>query len=153
MKFLFFSLLYIVCINSFAQEFDKQNIYYKALKSHFEYIEASNKKYPNLWKMSDLYYIEKDDLTTKNFPDSIMSYKIELLSLPDIREKTNKKRSISIFAVRPAQWENGKLLINVIQFSVSRRGNDYSYMNMMDGTSYQVIYDSNIKEYSLLPIK
>lgn len=140
-------------MSSFAQDFDKQNIYYKALESHFGKREDLNRKRPDLWKIYDVYYIEKNDLIIKNFPDSIRNSKIELLSRSDIEEKTKKKQVINLFVVRPAQWKDGKLIINVIEFAVSRKRNNYSYVNTMDGTSYQVVYNSSNKEYALIPIK
>lgn len=140
-------------INSFAQEFDKQNIYYQALKSHFEYIEEQHNKRPDLWRIASVYYIEEDYYTTKGFPDFIDKFKIRVLSSSDIKEKTKNKKSINLLAVRPVQWADGKLVINVINFSVSRKGNNCSYINLMNGTSYQIIYNSNTKQYSLVLIK
>ncbi|HMM04028.1 MULTISPECIES: hypothetical protein [unclassified Dysgonomonas] len=153
MRLLFFCIFIFMSIHSFAQEFDKQNIYYQTLKSHFEYIEEQHGKRPDLWRMASIYYIEEDFITTKGFPDFVDKNKIQVLSLSDIKEKTKNKKSINLLAVRPAQWEEGKVIINVIEFSVSRKGNNYSYLNLMDGTSYQIIYNSNTKQYSLIPIK
>lgn len=140
-------------IKSFAQEFDKQNIYYQALKSHFEYIEEQHNKRPDLWRIASVYYIEEDYYITKGFPDFADKFKIKVLSSSDIKEKTKNKKSISLLAVRPVQWQDGKLVVDVIEFSVSRKRNNYSYINLMDGTSYQIIYNSNTKQYYLIPIK
>lgn len=140
-------------IKSFAQEFDKQNIYYQALKSHFEYIEEQHNKRPDLWRIASVYYIEEDYYITKGFPDFVDKFKIKVLSSSDIKEKTKNKKSISLLAVRPVQWQDGKLVVDVIEFSVSRKRNNYSYINLMDGTSYQIIYNSNTKQYYLIPIK
>lgn len=153
MRILTFCVFILTSIYSFAQDFDKQNIYYQALKLHFEYIEEHHNKRPDLWRIASIYYIEEDFITTKGFPDFVDKNKIQVLSLSDIKEKTKNKKSINILAVRPALWEDGKLIINVIEFSVSRKGNNYSYVNVMDGTSYQIIYNSNTKQYSLISIK
>ncbi len=153
MRFISLCVLILMSAYSFAQDFDKQNIYYQALKLHFEYIEEQHSKRPDLWIIASIYFIEEDYYTTIGFPDFIDKHKIQILSLPDIKEKTKNKKSINILAVRPALWEDGKLIINVIEFSVSRKGNNYSYVNVMDGTSYQIIYNSNTKQYSLISIK
>lgn len=145
-------VLHFACIDVVAQETDEQNVYYQALKSHLAYIEKMQGERPDLWKVADVYYIEEDIYTTKNLPSMIGQSKIEILSRSDIYEKTKKNRSIIIWAIRPARWDEGKLVVNVVKFSVSRKRKHYYYGNMMDGTSYQIVYNSDTAKYSLLPL-
>lgn len=135
-----------------AQKVDEHNVYCQALKSHLAYIEKMHVKRPDLWEVADVYYLEEDAYTTKNLPRMVGHSKIEILSRSDIYEKTKNKQSVDILAIRPAQWDEGKLVVYVVEFSVSREGKHYSYVNTMDGTSYQIVYNSDTAKYSLVPL-
>ncbi len=126
----------------FAQKIDTLNIYYQALKLHIDYFNNLQKTISNSEKKTSVYFIEKNDYATDSLPKLIAEHKIEILSRQEINIKTKNKKGIQLIALKPAIWDNGRLVVNVIDFEVTRKGRNYYYSNK-GGSSFQVICNPN----------
>lgn len=111
-----------------------QNIYLIALEKHLDYLKDFNRRRPDLIKIPEIYYIEEDDYTTKDFPSEINGQKIEILSNKDITEKVKGKRTLSLLSVRPIRWSNDRMEIHVIEFTVSGNKKRLNFINMSNGS-------------------
>jgi hypothetical protein len=81
----------------------------------------------------------------------INGHTFEILSRQDIYNKTKNNKSIPLIAIRPAKWDNGRLVIHVIDYGVSRKGKHFYYSNA-GGSSFQVICgpDENKPELKII---
>ena len=121
-----------------AQKTDTLNVYYQALKLHLDYWDSFHKERPDLVKIPSVYYIEQDEYSTDSLPSLISGHKIEILKQADIYTLTKNKKGIALIAIRPARWENGRLMIYVIDFGVTRDRDNYEYSNG-GGSAFQVV--------------
>ncbi|MEX0967307.1 MAG: hypothetical protein WD077_08710 [Bacteroidia bacterium] len=132
---------------------DSTNIYLRALSGHLQYLIEFNQERPDLIKIPDTYYIEKDWIATDNFPTEIDGQKIEILTRDDIIKKVKGDTSITLLAVRPVQWKNGKMEIHVIEFKVSGNKRNLNYVNQMNGSSFRIKCTSNSESIDLVRIE
>lgn len=88
------------------------------------------------------YLIEQNDYTTDSLPEIIDDFTIDILTRKDIYERTKNKKPIHLIAIRPARWDNGRLVIHVIDFAVSRKRNHYFYGNG-GGSSFEIVGDND----------
>jgi hypothetical protein len=121
-----------------AQKSDTSNVYYQALKLHLDYLNSYNERRPKESSLITHYLVEQNDYTTDSLPETISYFTIEILTRKDIYERTKNKKTIHLIALRPARWENGKLVINVIDFGVSRKGKHFYYING-GGSSFEIV--------------
>ena len=96
----------------FGQKADSLNVYFQALKLHLDYWDNFQKKRPDLVQIPDVYFIEQNDFTTDSLPNTINGHKIEVHTRKEIYEKT-KKEGIPLIFIKPARWDNGRLVIHV----------------------------------------
>ena len=120
-----------------AQETETSNVYYQALKLHLDDLDSLNNERPKEASLITHYLIEQNDFTTDSLPEIINDFTIEILTRNDIHERTKNKKAIHLIAIRPARWDNGKLVIHVIDFKVSRKRKNYFYSNG-GGSSFEV---------------
>lgn len=125
-----------------AQKTDSANVYYQALKLHLDYLDSYNDKRPKEASLITQYLIEQNDYTTDSFPKIINNFTIDILTQKEIYERTKNKKTIHLIAIRPARWDKGRLVINVIDFAVSRKRNHYFYSNG-GGSSFEIIGDND----------
>lgn len=114
------------------------NIYIQALSGHLEYLRDFNQGRPDLIKIPDIYYIEKDWIATDNFPTEIDGQKIEILTREEVIKMVKGDKSVNLMAVRPIQWKNGQMEIHVIEFVVSGNKRNLNYVNQMNGSSFRI---------------
>ena len=126
---------------AFGQEADTLNVYFQALKLHLDYWDNFQNKRPDLVEIPDVYFVEQNDYTVDSLPKTINGYKIEVLNRKDLFEKT-RKEEISLISIRPALWDKGRLVIYVIDFSVSRKRENYFYLNR-GGSSFEIVGGEN----------
>ncbi len=136
------TLILIFSLNSaFGQKSDTLNVYFQALKLHLDYWDDFQNKRPDLVEIPDIYFIEQNDYTTDSLPKVINGHQILVLSRSDLYEKT-RNESIPLIAVRPARWAENRLVIHVIDYSVSRKRKHYYYSNG-GGSSFEIIGKEN----------
>jgi len=121
----------------FGQKADSLNVYFQALKLHLDYWDNFQKKRPDLVQIPDVYFIEQNDFTTDSLPNTINGHKIEVHTRKEIYEKT-KKEGIPLIFIKPARWDNGRLVIHVIDFGVSRKRKNFFYSNG-GASSFEII--------------
>jgi hypothetical protein len=146
---LIFLLILISIAGLNAQNFDTLNVYYQALKFHFEYWDNFHKERLDLVTIPKVYFIEQDHYTTDSLPSIINGHQIDILTSQDIYNKTSDKKGIKLIAIRPARWDKGRLVINVIDFEVSRKKKQLYYSNG-GGSSFQVTGDKPNKDLKLI---
>lgn len=132
---MFFLLIFF--FESHAQT-DSLNVYYQSLKLHIEHLN----KYRD--KTIDTFFVEKDSYSTTNLPNIIGGKKIKIIDSEEICERTKKNKWISLISIRPARWDNGKLVIHVIDYLVKCEKNFTSYSNG-GGSSFEIIADEKKK--------
>jgi hypothetical protein len=128
---------------------DSTNIYLRALSGHLDYLRDFSQERPDLIKIPDTYYLEKDWIATDNFPTEIDGQQIEILTREDIIKKVKGDNSLTLLAVRPVQWKNGQMEIHVIEFKVSGNKRNLNYVNQMNGSSFRIICTSNSEQPDL----
>lgn len=147
-------LLTIIILGNLAtlkaqdSKIDTSNLYYEALKLHLASKVKFRNERPDLIKLPDTYYVEKDTYTTENLPEIINSQKIKYLTREDIFDKTKNRQTFELIAIRPAKWRKGDFEISVIDFRVSRKGKHLYYRNG-GGSTFIVVPDENIKRLTL----
>lgn len=115
-----------------------KNVYQIALEKHLDYLRDFSQTRPDLIKIPEIYYVEEDAYSTVNFPSEINGQKIELLNHKDIVEKIKEKKTLSILSVRPIRWNNDRMEIHVIEFTVSGRKKRLDFINMSNGSTFVV---------------
>lgn len=133
-----FILLSFLCLNAFSQEkLDTTNLYFKSLKLHVAYLESTFKN--NNVSFPDNINVEYNEQTTINLPSQIDNFKISYLNRDEIK-KLSSKESIQLIVIRPAVINAKSIIINVIDFNVKFRKNNFSYSNG-GGSKIEFVYD------------
>lgn len=136
-------LLFVFCIlaNCFGQMGDttiNKNIYLIALEKHFDYLKDFNLERPDLIKIPEIYYIEEDFYSTNGFPNEINGQKIKILNSKNIIEKVKTQEVLSLISIRPVRWNNDRMEIHVIEFSVEGNKKRLNFTNMSNGSTFVV---------------
>ena len=135
------SILSIILITGFfetkAQSADTLNVYCQALKLHLANSEMNANQDAKDTVGVSKYFIEEDIYTTSGLPHEIHGCFIEVLTQKEIYAKTRHKNQIHLIAIRPARWNNGKLIISVIDFKVTRKRKHFYYSNC-GGSSFEI---------------
>ena len=146
-----FLLILFLFLNqsAFGQvKLDTSNLYYQALKLHLERWATYKRENPNLVKIPDTYFVEKDLYTTDGLPEIIDSQKIQYLTREEIFVKTKNDQGISLIAIRPAMWRNGKFQINVNDYTVTTKDNQI-YYSFGGSSMFIIIFDEIYKHFAL----
>lgn len=108
-----------------GQASDSSNIYLISLTQHIEYLR-SLKTTAGLSSV----YVETDELTTENLPEKIGDMTISYLTRQEIKSKTLDGKRIRLIVVRPVVVNEGSLRVNVIDFFVTSKKNNFNYVNL-----------------------
>lgn len=134
--------------NNVKNQLDK-NIYLIALEKHLDYLKDFNQQRPDLIKIPEVYYVEEDEYSTANFPSDINGQKIERLNHKDIVEKIKGKKTLSLLSVRPIRWNNDRMEIHVIEFTVKGSKKRLNFINMSNGSVFVVKNNINCSGFEI----
>jgi protein TonB len=138
-------------VNEYYEEkkLSNKNIYLIALEKHLDYLKEFNKSRPDLIKIPEIYYVEQDIYSTENFPNEINGQKIALLSRKEIIGKVRGKKTLTLLSVRPVRWNNARMEIHVIEFTVSGNKRHLNFTNMANGSSFIVKNNINCEGFEI----
>ena len=138
--------------DGFGQTIDitiNKNIYQIALEKLLDYLKDFNQRRPDLVIIPEIYYVEEDVYSTTNFPNEIKGQKIELLSRNDIVKKVKGRKTLSLLSVRPIRWNNDRMEIHVIEFSVNGNRRNLNFINMLNGSAFIVKNNTNCDGFEI----
>lgn len=138
-------------VNEYYEEKNlyNKNIYLIALEKHLDYLKEFNNIQPDLIKIPEVYYVEQDAYCTVNFPNEINGQKIELLGRKEIVEKVRDRKTLTLLAVRPVRWNNDRMEIHVIEFTVSGNKRHLNFVNMSNGSTFVVRNNNNCDGFEI----
>lgn len=126
-----------------CQKSDSSNIYLVSLTKHIQYLKSLR----TTAGLSSVY-VEKDELTTENLPEKIDDVTISYLTRQEIKSKTSGGKRIRLIVIRPVVVGESSLSVNVIDFSVTSKKNNFNYANG-GGSALEFKYDCELKKFVL----
>lgn len=144
--FLLASLLFIKPLTTFSQG---SSPYRLALEEHIKYnTEIEQKVFK---RQLDSVLVEINEQSS-DLPSVIGSVRIVLVDKIKVKELTNRGNRLFIVEVRPAKVGEHTIVINVINFSVTRSGSRFKYLNG-GGSILEYKYNCLVQQYELISKK
>lgn len=123
--------------------------YFSALEEHIKHkTEIEQKVFK---RQLDSILVELNEQSS-GLPALIGSVRIVLVDKTKIHALTNKGNRIFIVDIRPAKVGAHSILINVIDFSVTRDGKRFKYLNG-GGSILEYKYNCNLDQFELISKK
>ncbi len=121
-------------------------IYNQCLSWHIQYLNELQNKGVIETQKQNIYNVEYFTYL-KEIPFYTDKYKINLVDKAEIKRK-GKKNQFHLIIIKPIEVSVNSLSVKIIDFNVSCKKNNYSYVNM-GGSVFLFEYDCNKKGFIL----
>lgn len=127
-------LLYILFLISYtfmfsqSKEGEMKALYASAIDNHMDNAKKLYDKGVSKIHVKELYFIA-DMIPKEHLPNEVKGYKINYINMYKKNNKAMVKKGIKAISIQPMQLEENRILIDLIDFSITHKKGNYHFSN------------------------